>query len=70
MHSIPSAEEQKKIIDNEKKIAFKDDCYIISKDWWNDWQAYVNSPDYLNEVPNAINNFSLVCVLYFSFLFL
>jgi len=60
MINVPSALEQKKTIESYLKQPISEECYMISKRWWDNWMNYVlaNEKDMLPL--EAISNLDLM----------
>jgi hypothetical protein len=57
MAPVLSKAEQKQIVGSLKPIKFINECFMINKDWWDRWVAYVNDE---GENPGRISNNELV----------
>lgn len=57
MAPIISKSEQKKLIESLQSDKFSNECYMVSKDWWDRWRAYVNEE---GEHPGEISNIDLI----------
>lgn len=57
MAPILTKSEQKKLIESLQSDKFSNECYMLSKDWWDRWRAYVNEE---GEHPGKISNVDLI----------
>jgi len=57
MAPVLSKSEQKQIIETVLPVLFSNECFMMNKDWWDKWKAYVNDE---GDHPEKISNNELI----------
>ena len=60
MNNVPSALEQKNRIESCLGHPISEECYMISKKWWDNWIDYVSTKNKDESSLGPINNLDLM----------